>query len=135
MSVRSFVASAALGSVLAAAPVFAHHSFSMEFDSSQPIQLTGVITRVDWRSPHSYFYMDVKDENGKLVNWTFEAAGPAGLSRNGWSRDSIRVGDHVTVSGYRARSAAQIASARAVTLLDGRRLSAGSAYDGGPHAN
>ena len=124
------VSAAAL--LLTATPIFAHHSFSMEFDSSQPVSLKGVVKKIDWRNPHSYFYVDVKDQQGKVTTWTFETAGPAGLLKSGWHRDSVRIGDQVTVSGYRARSAANIGSARALVLKDGQRLSAGSAYDGGP---
>ena len=121
--------------LLAATPIFAHHSFSMEFDSSQPVNLRGVVTKVEWRNPHTYLYVDVKDGEGKAINWTFETAGPAGLARSGWHRDSVKVGDHVAVFGYRSRAGSNIASARSVVLMDGHRLSAGSAYDGGPRPN
>jgi hypothetical protein len=121
--------------LLAATPVFAHHSFSTEFDASQPVNLRGVVTKVEWRNPHTYLYVDVKDGEGRVINWTLETAGPAGLARSGWHRDSIKVGDRVTVSGYRSRAVSNIASARLVVLMDGHRLSAGSAYDGGPRPN
>jgi hypothetical protein len=121
--------------LLAAAPVFAHHSFSMEFDSGQPVTVRGVVTKVEWRNPHTYLYVEVKDGKGKLINWTFETAGPAGLARSGWHRDSVKVGDQVIVSGYRSRAGLNIASARTVVLMDGHKLSAGSAYDGGPRWN
>lgn len=121
--------------LLAATPTFAHHSFSMEFDSSQPVTLRGVVTKVEWRNPHTYFYVDVKGGGGKVVNWTFETAGPTGLARSGWHRDSVKVGDEVTVIGYRSRAVSNIASARAVVLMDGHKLMAGSAYDGGPQGN
>jgi len=87
--------------LLAAAPGFAHHSFSTEFDSGQPVTLRGVVTKVEWRNPHTYLYVDVKNRAGKVINWIFETAGPAGLARSGWHRDTVKVGDQVTVSGYR----------------------------------
>jgi hypothetical protein len=121
--------------LLAAAPTFAHHSFSMEFDSRQQVTLRGVVTKVEWRNPHTYLYVDVKNSEGKVIHWTFETAGPAGLARAGWHRDSVKVGDQVTVSGYRSRAGLNIASARSIILMDGRRLSAASAYDGGPWSN
>jgi hypothetical protein len=107
----------------------------MEFDSSQPVTLRGVVTKVEWRNPHTYFYVDVKGTGAKVTNWTFETAGPTGLARSGWHRDSMRVGDEVTVFGYRSRAGANIASAREVVLMDGHKLMAGSAYDGGPRGN
>jgi hypothetical protein len=121
--------------LLAAAPTFAHHSFSMEFDSRQQVTLRGVVTKVEWRNPHTYLYVDVNNSEGKLIHWTFETAGPAGLARAGWHRDSVKVGDQVTVSGYRSRAGLNIASARSIILMDGRRLSAASVYDGGPWSN
>jgi Family of unknown function (DUF6152) len=121
--------------LLAATPAFAHHSFSMEFDSKQLVTLRGVVTKVEWRNPHTYLYVDVKNSEGKAINWTFETAGPAGLARAGWHRDSVKVGDQVTVSGYRSRAGLNIASARSIILMDGHRLSAASAYDGGPWSN
>jgi hypothetical protein len=121
--------------LLAAAPTFAHHSFSMEFDSRQPVTLRGIVSKVEWRNPHTYLYVEVKGGEGKAVNWTFETAGPAGLARAGWHRDSVKVGDQVIVSGYRSRAGLNIASARTVVLMDGHKLSAGSAYDGGPRWN
>ena len=121
--------------LLAAAPIFAHHSFAMEFDSRKPVNLRGVVTKVEWRNPHAYLYLDVRDGERKVTNWTFETAGPAGLARNGWHRDSVKVGDHVAVFGYRSRAVSNIASARSVVLMDGHRLSVGSPYDGGPGSN
>jgi len=112
-------------------PSFAHHSFSAEFDLNRKVTLTGVVTKVEWTNPHTYFYVDVPD-GGKLTNWAFETAGPNTLYRQGWRRDSLKVGDHVTVTAYRARDESHVASAREVVVGNGKRVFAGSSADGGP---
>src|SRR5579871_4930046 len=85
-----------LATLLATAvPVLAHHSFAAEFDANQPITLKGVVTKVEWMNPHIYVYLDVKDENGKVVNWAAEGAPPNALYRNGWRKDSLKPGDAI----------------------------------------
>jgi hypothetical protein len=118
--------------VLLVAPVLAHHSFSAEFDGTKPIQLKGVVTKIDWANPHVYFYVDVKGADGKVENWGCETAGPGGLLRRGWKRDSLKIGDEVTVNGYRAKDGSKLADARHITLPDGRRIFGGTPGDGGP---
>jgi hypothetical protein len=108
--------------LLAAAPTFAHHSVSAEFDVKRQITYTGVITRVEWRNPHIYFYVDVKDANDKVTNWAFEGAGPNTLARLGWMRDTLKVGDRVTVVAFPARDGANVASAQKITLANGRTV-------------
>ena len=76
-------------------PLLAHHSFSAEFDGSKAVQLKGVVTKLDWANPHVYFYVDVKDDQGNIVNWGCETGGPGGLRRAGWTRDSMKAGDQV----------------------------------------
>jgi hypothetical protein len=117
---------------VAAAPAFGHHSFSAEFDGSKLIELKGVVTRIDWTNPHVYFYLDVKDDKGNTTNWGCEAASPGSLHRQGWTRDSLKVGDQVIVGGYPARDGSKLADARRVTLPDGRRIFGGTPGDGGP---
>jgi Family of unknown function (DUF6152) len=113
-------------------PLWAHHSFSLEFDATKPITFKGVVTKVEWMSPHTYFYLDVKEGPSKVVNWTFESAGPTSLERRGWNRNTLKIGDRITVVGYRAKDDVHVASAREVVLADGRKVIAASPNDGGP---
>jgi hypothetical protein len=126
------VLGAVTGLFLLAVPMRAHHSFAAEFDINKPVTLVGVVTKVEWMNPHARFYIDVKDVDGKVVNWDLETGSPNGLLRRGWNRQSLKEGDVVTVQGYRAKDGSNMASARMVTLADGRKVFAGSADDGGP---
>jgi hypothetical protein len=109
-----------------AVPVLAHHSFGAEYDADKPIELKGVVTRVEWMNPHARFYVDVKDENGQVTNWNLELASPNVLIRNGWRRTSLQIGDQVTVDGSLAKDGSKMANARSVVLADGRKVFAGS---------
>jgi hypothetical protein len=127
------VASVACVSALAAAvPAVAHHAFAAEFDANKPLTVTGTVTRVEWTNPHARFYVDAKDDSGKIVNWDFELGPPNGLMRRGWTRNSLKPGHVVTVSGFRSKTAPYVANARTVTLSDGRQVFAGSSFDTGP---
>jgi hypothetical protein len=121
-----------LAGLLAATSVSAHHSFAAEFDGHAVIRLTGTLTKVDWSNPHSYFYVDVKDENGRIVNWGCEAGAPGALSRRGLKKIDLKIGDAIIVDGYRAKDGSHLIDARRVTLSDGRSVYGGSQGDGGP---
>lgn len=123
---------ATVGLILLASPAVAHHSFAAEFDGGKRLNFEGVVTKVEWTNPHTFFFVDVKEDGGHVVNWAFETAGPNLLARLGWRRDSLKVGDRVTVIAYPAWDGARIASARAVVLADGHKVFAGSQVDGGP---
>jgi hypothetical protein len=119
---KLFLSLAALA-LLAALPIAAHHSFGAEYDANKPITLTGVVTRVEWTNPHSHFFLDVKNDKGAVDNWKFEGYPPTVLYRTGWKRDTtMKPGDTVSVSGWRARDGTNWAHSREVTLPDGKKL-------------
>jgi len=108
----------------------AHHSFAAEFDRELPVTVTGTVTKVEWANPHARFYLDAKDDKtGETVAWDFELASPNGLMRRGWTRNSMKIGDTVTVTGHRAKNNPHVGNASTVTLTDGKRLFAGSSLD------
>ena len=107
----------------------AHHSFAAEFDANSPIELTGTVTKVDWANPHTFFYIDVTNAKGDVENWALEMGSPNGLMRRGWTRDSMKIGDVVMVTGSRAKDGSFKGNARSVTLSTGQRLFAGSSQE------
>ena len=123
---------AAAGLIVAAAPMLAHHSFSAEYDRSKPVTLKGTVTKVEWMNPHARFYVDVKEESGAVTNWEFELGSPNGLMRQGWSRNSLKEGDVVTVSGSRAKDGANLVNANRVEFADGKRVLGGASSGDNP---
>jgi hypothetical protein len=121
--------------VFTAAPAFGHHSFAAEYDGTKPVKVTGTVTRVEWTNPHIWFYLDVKDENGKVTNWGFSAAPPGVLMRRGIYKEVLKIGDVVRVDGFRARDGSNNASGGAVTFADGRRVFTAAPEDKAPAAD
>ena len=114
------------GLMMAAVPMLAHHSFSAEYDRTKPIQLKGTVTKVEWMNPHARFYLDVKDDAGKVTNWEFELGSPNGLMRQGWTRNSLKIGDVVQVNGSHAKDGSNLVNASNVAFEDGKRVLGGA---------
>jgi hypothetical protein len=125
----------AIGLATSVVPVSAHHSFAAEFDGSKAVRLVGKLTKVDWSNPHTYFYLDVRDDKGKTANWACEGGGPGALSRRGLAKGDLKLGDTIVVDGYRAKDGSNLVDARRVTLPDGRSIYGGTPGDGGPGDN
>ena len=115
-----------LSLVALALPALAHHSFNAEFDDKKTIMLTGAVTKVEWFNPHIWVYVDVKDTNGNPQHWQCEGGAPNSLVRNGWTRNSLKVGDEITIDGFLAKDGSKTCNARKVTLADGKSVFAGS---------
>jgi hypothetical protein len=112
----------------------AHHSFAAEYDANKPLNMKGAVTKIEWNNPHVYFYIDVRDEKtGKVVNWAFEMGAPAVIQRTGWTRNTMKIGDLVIVTGSQAKSGRPHGNARTVTMAStGKPLGAGSSQGQAP---
>jgi hypothetical protein len=111
----------------------AHHSFAAEYDASKPIKLTGTVTKIEWTNPHCFFYIDVKNESGKIDTWALELGNPNALLRNGWTPKSVKIGDEISVEGTRAKDGSLLGNARSMVLMStGQRLFAGSSQTTNP---
>jgi hypothetical protein len=130
---KHFKTLAIAAAIASSAPVavLAHHAFAAEFDRDKRVEITGTVTKVEWMNPHARIYVDAPDpeQNNEIVNWDFELGSPNNLMRQGWTRNSLKAGNTVTVVGWRARNHPHVANARTVTGVDGKALFAGSSGD------
>jgi len=100
----------------------AHHAFEAEYDEKKLVTVTGVVTKFEWTNPHAWMYLNVRNESGKVTNWSFEMGAPGGLLNRGWKKGELKRGNLVTIDGYSSKHHASVANARMVTLPDGRKL-------------
>jgi hypothetical protein len=122
---------ALLALAVVSVPVFAHHSFAAEYDAAKPITFTGKVTKIEWTNPHAFFYVDVLDEKtGKMTNWAAELNSPNSLMRLGWTRDSMKIDDVVTVQGSRAKDGTPLMNVRTVVLEKTKQRLFGGSSDG-----
>jgi len=121
--------------VLTASYAFAHHSFAAEYDSNKQVTVKGTVQKVSWVNPHAYVFVDVKDETGKVTTWAFESLSPNALARQGWTRNSLKIGEAVTVEAYMAKDGKPLAdgsihaNSKLITTSDGRKVFVGSSAD------
>ena len=132
MRAKHALLAASFGLLVSAVPMLAHHSFAAEYDSTKPIKITGTVSKVEWMNPHARFYVDVKEANGKVTNWNFELGAIPVLLKQGWTKNSLKIGDMVTVQGSLAKDGSKTANATSVVLADGRRVFGGSSQPGAP---
>ncbi len=131
MKTNSFMIGAGLV-VAVAQSLSAHHSFSAEFDANKTVTLKGTVTKLEWTNPHIWVYLDVKDDQGSLQHWQCEGGPPNTLTRNGWTKNSLELGNEITIDGTLAKDGSKTCNARAVKLPDGRSVFAGSSGGDAP---
>lgn len=107
----------------------AHHAFAAEFDRAKPVKVQGSVVKMEWTNPHIWIYLDMKDEKGAVTRWQCEGGSPNTLTRQGWSKDSLKQGDQVVIEGYRAKDGSNTCNSSSVTLADGKKLFAGSSAE------
>jgi len=127
---RNTAVIASIVAAIGAPALLAHHSFASEFDTKSPITVTGVVTKFEWTNPHTWIYVQGPDQNGKDINWSFEGTAPSLLLRRGFNKTTLKVGDKITIEGFRAKDGTDVASSTYVTLPDGRKIRTGVV--GGP---
>ena len=133
MRINVAVGVAVASLLVSAAPVFAHHAFAAEFDAKKPVKMRGTVTRMEWINPHAWIHIDVKDTDGKTVQWMIEAGTPNTLFRRGFTKNSLSVGTEILVDGYQSKDGSNRANGRDVTFPDGRKLFLGSSGTGAPY--
>lgn len=131
MTATRFVLAAFL-TAAAAHTLSAHHSFAAEFDVNKPVTLTGAVTKVEWGNPHIWVYMNVKDDRGAMQPWQCEGGAPNTLTRSGWSKDSLKLDEQITIYGYLAKDGSKTCNLRTVTLPNGKTVFAGSSAPDAP---
>ena len=129
MNYKIGIAAVCVAALLAVIPVYAHHPFSAEYDANKPVKMMGTITKVDWENPHAHIYMDVKGTSGDTEHWTVELGNPKKLQNLGSKKGTtVKMGDMVTVEGWKARDGSNRANANTITLADGKKMACGSSY-------
>jgi hypothetical protein len=114
-------------------PISGHHAFSAEFDADKPIQLTGTVVKMEWVNPHTWLHIDVKDSSGQIQKWMIEGGPPTSLLRRGLTRQSLKIGAEVNVTGFLAKAGGYKANGRDITLQGGEKLFLGSSGTGAPY--
>ena len=132
MRASTVLLAAAAGLIMASAPMAAHHAFAAEFDANKPITLRGVVTKMEWINPHAWIHVDVKGDDGKIVNWKVESGAPNALLRRGFTKNYLPPGTEVIIDGYLAKDGSNRVNGGSVTLPDGRKLFIGSPGTGAP---
>jgi uncharacterized protein DUF6152 len=133
MRPKVFLTVLGIGVVMAGGAARAHHAFTAEFDANQPIVLKGTVSKAEWINPHSWVYLDVKDQAGKTTTWAIECGAPNALLRRGWNKNSLPIGSEIVVDGYRAKNGSPTANAQDITFPDGKKLFVGSSGTGAPY--